>query len=97
MSLVPVSEMTDAAVLAFWLSRWDYQLLKTHDVLTADFTKAIAAYHKLTKATKAETRATCEAEFLVQKRLLIGKLLELRAAAGQAMNRDLCPQHSPVD
>ena len=86
---VPVSEMTDAAVLVFWMSRWDYQLLKTNDVPTADYAKAKVAYQQLTKATKAETRAAHEAQFLVQKRLLLTKLMELRAAAGQARRMEL--------
>ena len=97
MSSVPVSELTDAAVLAFRLSRWDYQLLKTNDAPTADYAKANVAHRQLTNANKAETRAAREAELLVQKRLLLTKLLELRAAAGQAMNRDLCAQPCPVD
>ena len=83
MSLVPVSEMTDVAVMAFWLSRWDYQLLKTHDIPTTAFTKAKTAYQQRTGAITAETRAAREAEFLLQKRQLIGKLLELRAAAAR--------------
>ena len=89
MSSVPVSEMTDAAVLAFRLSRWDYQLLKSNDVPTAAYTNANVAHRQLTGANKAETRAAREADLLVQKRLLLTKLLGLRAAAGQAMNQDL--------
>ena len=96
MSSVPVSELTDAAVLAFRLSRWDYQLLKTNDAPTADYAKANVAHRQLTNANKAETRAAREAELLVKKRLLLTKLLELRAASGQAMNRDLCTSSAAI-
>ena len=89
MSLAPVSEMTDAAVLTFRLSRWDYQLLRTHEIPMADYNKARDSYHKLTKATKADTKAAVQELYLSQKRQLIAKLQELRAAAGQAMKKDL--------
>ena len=89
MSLMPVSEMTDAAVLAFRLSRWDYQLLRTHDVPMADHDNARDSYHKLTKLTKADTKAAVQATYVSQKRQLLTKLQELRAAAGQAMKKDL--------
>ena len=56
MSSVPVSELTDAAVRTFRLSRWDYQLLKTNDAPTADYAKANVAHRQLTNANKAETQ-----------------------------------------
>ena len=88
MASAPVSNMSDAAVLAFKLSRWDYQLLTTHDIPMEAFNKAKTAHLHLNKANKADTRAVREAEFLAEKRPLIAKLLELRAAAGQAMRKD---------
>ena len=81
MSLVPVSGMTDAAVLEYKLHRWDYQLLKTHNVPMADYDKARSAYQQLSSTSKAETKAAHQEQYLVQRRLLLTKLMELRAAA----------------
>ena len=66
---VPVSDMTDTAVLERRLVRWDYELLKTHNVPTADYEKANADYRKLSNTTKPETRAAYQATLLVQKLL----------------------------
>ncbi len=96
MSLAPVSEMTDAAVLTFRLSRWDYQLLRTHGIPMADYDKANDAFRSLSKANKADTKAARQAEFLVQKRLILGKVQELRAGAGQAMKKDLRIASAPI-
>ena len=85
---VSACDMSDAAVLKIRINKWDYQLLKTHDIQMADFDKARNAYHTLSKATKAQTRAACESAFLAEKRLILAKLQELRAAAGQAMRKD---------
>ena len=81
--------MTDAAVLETWISRWDHQLLKSNSVPTADYDKARDAYQKLSTASKPETRAAHQEQYLVQKRLLLTKLMELRAAATQDKNAEL--------
>ena len=86
---LPVSEMACAEVLAYKLSRWDYQLLRTHGIPLADHDMARDSYHKLSKLTKADTKAAVEATYVSQKRQLLTKLQELRAAAGQAMKKDL--------
>ena len=93
---VSACDMSDAAVLKIRINKWDYQLLKTHDIQMADFDKARNAYHTLSKATKAETRAAREAEFLAEKRLILAKLQELRAGAGQAMKKDLRIASAPI-
>ena len=56
MSSMPVSSMTDAAVLGYRLARWDYDLLKTHDVDTATYNKAKAAFAQLTKRSRDDTK-----------------------------------------
>ncbi len=61
---VPVSGMTDAYVLGYRPVRWDYELLKTHGVPMANYDKAKAAYHQITKASKPETRAAHQAMVL---------------------------------
>ena len=88
MASAPLNEMTDAAVLERWLSRWDHQLLKTHGVPTAAYEKAKTTYLGLNKRNKPETVAETKATFVVEKRQLIAKLEELRAAAGQTMRSD---------
>ena len=86
---VPVRDWTNEAVLEYRLLRWDYQLLKKHDVPLADYDRTRDQFTRLNKGSKAETKTAHTANFLEQKRLLLTKLLELRAAAGQAMNEDL--------
>ena len=86
------TDLTDAAVLRYKLTRWDNELLKENDYSRADYDKARSAYQQLSSTSKAETKAAHQEKYLVQRRLLLAKLLELRAAAGQAMNQDLCAQ-----
>ena len=86
---MPASEMADEAVLAYKVCRWDYQLLRTHGISWVDHDLARDSYHKLSKLTKADTKEAAQATYVSQKRQLIGKLHELRAAAGQAMKNDL--------
>ena len=86
---VPVRDWTNAAVLEYRLLRWDYQLLKTHHVPLADYDRTRDQFTRLNKGSKAETKTVHSENFLEQKRLLLTKLQELRAAAGQAMNEDL--------
>ena len=86
---MPVSEMADEAVLAYRVCRWDYQLLRTHGISLVDHDLARDSYYKLTNRSGADTKAAAEATYVSQKRHLIGKLHELRAAAGQAMKKDL--------
>ena len=82
-------DWTNAAVLEYRLLRWDYQLLKTHHVPLADYDRTRDQFTRLNKGSKAETKTVHSENFLEQKRLLLTKLQELRAAAGQAMNEDL--------
>ena len=89
-------DMSDAAVLQTRINKWDYQLLQTHDIQIADYDKARKSYHSLSKATKAPTRAASEAAYLAEKRLIIDKLKELRAGAGQAMKKDLRVASAPI-
>ena len=86
---VPASGWTDAAVLEYRLGRWDYKLLTTNKVPTVDLDYARDAYTKLTKASKAEKRAALTEKLLFQKRLILTKLLELRAAASQAKGAEI--------
>ena len=86
---VPVRDWTNDAVLEYRLLRWDYQLLKTHHVPLADYDRTRDQFTRLNKGSKAETKTVHSENFLEQKRLLLTKLQELRAAAGQAMNEDL--------
>ena len=86
---VPVRDWTNEAVLEYRLLRWDYQILKKNDVPMADYDRTRDQFTRLNKGSKAETKTAHTANFLEQKRLLLTKLLELRAAAGQAMNEDL--------
>ena len=78
---VPVSGLTDEAVLEFPIGRWDHQLLKANNVSMKEYDDTRVAYNRLSKASKAETAAMHKERYLVQKRLLITTLLELRAAA----------------
>ena len=86
---VPVRDWTNAAVLKYHLLRWDYQSLKTHDVPLANYDRTRDLFTRLNKGSKAKTKIAHSENLLEQKRLLLTKLLELRAAAGQAMNEDL--------
>ena len=96
-SVAPMAEMADATVLAYRLSRWDHQLLQTHGVSTTAYASAKLAHDHLGRANTAATKAAREAVLLVEKRKLIAKLEELRAAAGQVMrnNPALLVQPSP--
>ena len=75
-------------VLAYRLSRWDHQLLQTHGVSTTAYASAKLAHDQLGRANTAATRAAREAALLAEKRKLIAKLEELRAAAGQVMRNN---------
>ena len=86
---VTVRDWTNEAVLEYRLLRWDYQILKKNDVPMADYDGTRDQFTRLNKGSNAETKTAHTANFLEQKRLLLTKLLELRAAAGQAMNEDL--------
>ena len=88
MASTPVSSWTDTAVMQYNLHRWDHQLLKTHGFPMADYEKAREQFVRLAKRSKAEKKAANQATYLAEKRLLLTKLLELRAAAGQAMRKD---------
>ena len=79
----PVSSWTDTDVVQYKLLRWDHQLLKMHAVPTEAYQKAHDQFSRLNKGSKDETKKLVTATFVEQK--LIVKLLELRAAAGQAM------------
>ncbi len=80
---VPVRDWTNAAVLEFRLFRWDYQLLKKHDVPLADYDRTRDQFTRLNKGSKAETKTVHSENFLEQKRLLLTKLQELCAAAAR--------------
>ena len=79
----PVSSWTDTDVVQYKLLRWDHQLLKMHAVPTEAYQKAHDQFSRLNKGSKDETKKLVTATFVEHK--LIVKLLELRAAAGQAM------------
>ena len=79
----PVSSWTDTDVVQYKLLRWDHQLLKLHAVPMEAYQKAHDQFSRLNKGSKDETKKLVTATFVEHK--LIVKLLELRAAAGQAM------------
>ena len=76
-------------MVEYKVTRWDHQLLKANGVLTEAYQNSHAQYNKrLTKGTKEETKMLVTATYVGLKRELLTKLLELRAASGQAMRQD---------
>ena len=88
MASTPVSSWSDSTVFQYKLVRWDHQLLNTHGYQVTAYEQARVQFTRLNKGSREETKKVVTAAYLAEKRKLLVKLLELRAAAGQSMRQD---------
>ena len=88
MASTPVSSWSDSTVFQYKLVRWDHQLLNTHGYQVTAYEQARVQFTRLNKGSREETKTVVTEAYLAEKRKLLVKLLELRAAAGQSMRQD---------
>ena len=88
MASSPVGNWSDTTVVEYKVTRWDHQLLKAHGVLTEAYQTSHGQFTKLNKGSREETKKLVTATYVGLKREVLTKLLELRAASGQAIRDD---------
>ena len=85
----PVAEWTDEAVLGFAVGKRDHALLRIADYNVQDYEKARIGFKAIWARSSPETAERAKQAFLLAKRALLAKLLELRAAPGKAQSGQL--------